>query len=74
MMVINYFTKWPIVKTLKEATARTVSKFIYKKIICAYGYSEVLQSDQGTHFINRVIEDLTEKFRIKHQLSSPYHP
>ena len=23
--------------------------------------------------VNRVIEDLTEKFRIKHRLSSPYH-
>jgi len=28
----------------------------------------------GTYFVNRVIEDLTEKFRIKYHLSSPYHP
>jgi len=26
------------------------------------------------HFVNRVIEDLIGKFRIKHRLSSPYHP
>src|SRR6266498_3827312 len=25
------------------------------------------------HFVNRVIENLTKKFRIKHRLSSPYH-
>jgi len=25
------------------------------------------------HFVNRIIENLTEKFRIKHCLSSPYH-
>ncbi len=25
------------------------------------------------HFVNQVIEDLTEKFRIKHHLSLPYH-
>jgi len=61
------------VKALKEAMARTVSKFIYEKIICEYGYPEVLQSDRGTHFVNRVIEELTEKFRIKYWLSSPYH-
>ena len=71
---MDYFTKWPIAKALKKATAKAVSKFIYQKIICEHGYPEVLQSDQETHFVNRVIEDLIEKFRIKYRLSSPYHP
>src|SRR6266542_260491 len=71
---MDYFTKWPIAKALKEATAKAVSKFIYQKIICEHGCPEVLQSDRGTHFVNRIIEDLTEKFRIKYRLSSPYHP
>src|SRR6266498_2377906 len=74
VIAMNYFTKWPIAKALKEAIAKAISKFIYQKIICEHGYPEVLQSDQRTHFVNRVIEDLTEKFRIKHRLSSPYHP
>ena len=71
---MDYFTKWPIAKALKEATTKAVSKFIYQKIICEHRCLEVLQSDQRTHFVNRVIEDLTEKFRIKHRLSLPYHP
>ncbi len=52
---IDYFTKWPMAKAIKEATAKTVSKFIYEKIICEHRYSQILQSDQGTHFMNRVI-------------------
>src|SRR6266498_3920454 len=71
---IDYFTKWLIAKAIKEATAKTVSKFIYEKIICEHRCSQVLQSDQGTHFVNRVIQDLLEKFRIKHRLFTPYHP
>src|SRR6266498_1529710 len=71
---MDYFTKWPITKAIKEATAKTVSKFIYEKIICEHGCPQVLQSDRGTHFVNRVIQDLSEKFRIKHRLSTPYHP
>ena len=59
---------------MKEAITKAVSKFIYQKIICEHGCFEVLQSDQEMHFVNRVIENLMEKFRIKHYLSSPYHP
>src|SRR6266498_1555057 len=70
---MDYFTKWLIAKAIKEATAKTVSKFIYEKIICEHGCPQVLQSNQGTHFVNRVIQDLSEKFRIKHRLSTPYH-
>ncbi len=70
---MDYFTKWLIAKALKEATAKAISKFMYQKIICEHECPEVLQSDRGTHFVNRVIEDLTEKFKIKHRLSSPYH-
>src|SRR6266545_8208806 len=56
---IDYFTKWSIAKAIKEATAKTVSKFIYEKIICEYGCPQVLQSNRGTHFVNRIIQDLS---------------
>src|SRR6266540_2350586 len=42
VMVMDYFTKWPIVKALKEAIAKAISKFIYQKIICEHGCPEVL--------------------------------
>src|SRR6266542_3801958 len=50
---MDYLTKWLIAKDIKEATAKTVSKFIYKKIICEHGYLQVLQSNQRIHFVNR---------------------
>src|SRR6266498_1533857 len=73
VIVMDYFTKWPIAKAIKEVITKTVSKFIYKKIICEHGCLQVLQSNWETHFINRIIQDLSEKFKIKHRLSIPYH-
>ena len=52
---MDYFTKWLIVKAIKEAIAKTISKFIYEKIICEHGCLQVLQSDQGIHFVNKII-------------------
>ena len=39
VIAMDYFTKWSIAKAIKEATAKTVSKFIYEKIICEHGCS-----------------------------------
>ena len=31
-------------------------------------------SDQGTHFINKVVEVLLNEFMVTHRRSMPYHP
>ena len=31
-------------------------------------------NDQGTHFVNKVIEDIPEEFQIQHKKTTPYHP
>jgi len=51
-------------RSLKAANADTVATFLYKKIICRFGASRILQSDKRTHFVNEVIQKLTRRFRI----------
>src|SRR6266498_1453707 len=74
VITMDYFSRWSKVRAIKAANAETVATFIYEEIICRFESPRVLQSDRGTHFVNEVIRRLTEKFRIKHSLSSPYHP
>lgn len=47
---------------------------MYHHIITRYGLPEELVSDQGTHFLNNVIQELTENYRIHHRFSTPYYP
>src|SRR2546421_9832893 len=74
LVVTDYLTKWPEAKAMKEATVENVVKFIYEGIICRHGCPKIILSNRGTHFRNRLVEGLCEKFEIKHKLSSPYHP
>ena len=74
LVVTDYLTKWPEAKAMKEATAKNVIEFIYQEVICRHGCPRVILSDRRTHFRNELVDGLCEKFKIKHKLSSPYHP
>src|SRR5215813_6977525 len=74
VVAIDYFTKWPEAKALKEANAKEVSTFIYEDIICRHGCSQRILSDRGSHFNNRLVKELVDKFQVKHGFSTPYHP
>jgi Integrase zinc binding domain/Integrase core domain len=74
LVVTDYLTKWPEAKPMKEATSENVVQFIYERIICRHGCPKIILSDRGTHFRNKIVDGLCQKFEIKHKLSSPYHP
>ena len=54
--------------------AKTVAKFIYENIITRFGCPKESLSDHGTCFINDTIEQLTNRFMIKHRKTTLYHP
>ena len=74
VVAMDYFSRWPEARLLKIANADTIATFLYEEIICRFEAPRILQSDRGTHFMNGLIHRLTKKFKIKHSLSSPYHP
>src|SRR6266540_2903758 len=73
IVAMDYFSRWPEARLFTHANARQVAKFIYKEIICRFSASRVLKRNRGKHFVNEVIQELTDKFQIRHSLSSPYH-
>src|SRR4051812_38926211 len=60
LVIMDYLTKWPEAKAMKDVTATNVVKFIYKVIICRHGCPKIILSDRGTHFRNKLVEELYE--------------
>src|SRR6266508_5765641 len=74
VVAIDYFTKYPEARALSNANAKSVVNFIYEDIICRHGCPRKILSDRGSYFNNQVIEKLFERFKIRHNLSTSYHP
>jgi transposase InsO family protein len=70
----EYLTRWEEARAVKECNATTAAQFILDDIIARFGCPKTLISNQGTHFINKTIESLTQEFEVHHQKSTPYHP
>ncbi|CAA7018804.1 unnamed protein product [Microthlaspi erraticum] len=45
------------------------------KLKClTFGVPRCVISDGGTHFVNKVFENLLKKYGVKHKIATPYHP
>src|SRR6266496_458631 len=71
IVAVEYLSRWQEAKLIPEANAKETSEFLYS-LICRYSRFDHLHSDRGTEFVNEVIQNLTEKFRVKHHRSTPY--
>jgi len=61
-------------KATRTNDARVVIDFVRSHIFCKFGVPRDIVSDQGTHFYNRSIGVLLQKYMVVHKLSTPYHP
>jgi hypothetical protein len=70
----EYLTRWAKARVVKDYSATTAVHFIFDDIITRFGFLKILMRDQGTHFINRIVESLTEEFAVHYQKRTPYRP
>ena len=74
IVAVDCVTKWAEAEPVMDATAATAAEFIYSRLVARYGCVESIQSDNGPHFVNRVIKNLVETLGVRHRLSMPYYP
>jgi len=71
---VDSLTRWAEIRPSKTATAADAANFLYHDIVCHFGLPKSIQSDNGPHFANEVIERLTQILEIRHKFSTPYYP
>ncbi|XP_024963106.1 uncharacterized protein LOC112503277 [Cynara cardunculus var. scolymus] len=74
LVAVDYVSKWVEAMACHSNDAKTVVKFLQKHIFTRFGIPRALISDEGTHFINNMLEEVLDKYDIKHRVATAYHP
>ena len=71
---IDYFTMWVEAEPLATITEKSIRTFVWRNLICRYGISRVLVSDNGKQFDSSAFRDFYSELGIKNHYSSPAYP
>ena len=68
------FTRWMEAFPLRRPTALEVAMKLSREVFPRFGFPSIIKVDNGTHFKNHVIDEMTKSLGIKVIFSPPYHP
>ncbi|RDY12234.1 gag-pol, partial [Mucuna pruriens] len=74
LLAVDYVSRW--VEAIPSITndAKVVVDFLKSNIFCRFGVPKALISDQGSHFCNRAMASLLQKYGVAHRIATAYHP
>jgi len=62
----EYLTRWVQAQPVKDCTGVTTTKFLFEYVFTRFWWPKILMSDSGMHFLNEMINALTEEFQVYH--------
>lgn len=69
----DLFTKWVELVPIRKADAKTIIHHFEDLIVCRWGAPEVLLTDNGTEFANKMMKEMALTLDIHHSTTPPYH-
>ena len=74
LVVVDYVSKWIEAVAIPTNDDKVVVEFMRANIFARFGVPRELPSDEGTHFLNLLMENLLRNFNAKHKIVTIYHP
>ena len=74
VFAVDHFSKWVCGKALPTNDAIHVAEFLVNDIYFKVGCPEVIMSDGGSEFSNRLNQELSKLLHMKWSVTTPYHP
>ena len=71
---VDYVSKWVEAIASPTNDARVVKMFLQKHVFTRFGVPRAIINDGGSHFCNKIIEDLLGKYGVTQKVATPYHP
>jgi transposase InsO family protein len=73
LLLVDVCTRFVFLEPIANKEASTIAAVLFK-LFCLIGFPRIIQSDNGTEFVNSIIKALTTKLSVDHRLTTPYHP
>ena len=73
IIAIDYFTKWIEAEPLTKITKKNIKNFVWKNIICHFGISKAIISDNSRQFDNDGFNIIYSDLAISNHFFSPGH-
>jgi transposase InsO family protein len=73
LVMVCVYSRFHILAPLVDKSAAAVAARLWETI-CLMGAPKIMQSDNGTEFVNRVVRELTRVGGVDHRLVAPYNP
>ena len=74
LLVVDYVLKWVEAIPTRTNDAKEVENFLHNHIFTLYGTPRALITDGGTHFCNKLIDNVLRKYGVRHRIALAYHP
>ncbi|XP_052125187.1 uncharacterized protein K02A2.6-like [Frankliniella occidentalis] len=73
LIMVDAYTKWPMVKVVSDLTASTLITHI-RNSFADFGTPDLIVSDNGTQFTSKEFAEFLKMNGVRHLTSPPWHP
>ena len=74
LLVVDYVSKWVEFIPTRTNDAKVVARFLHSHIFTRFRTPRALIIDEGTHFCNKLVDNVWRKYGVRHRTALAYHP